>query len=350
MEEKGKNLEYISLLSVISAFSVVSLHTNGCFWQFSTERYWVTANIIECFYYFAVPIFFMISGATLMDYPKRYDTKMYFRKRISKTLIPFLVWSLVGWGTILFDAWRAGRDPNPDILTVTGIWNGIWGTNFVGIYWFFIPLFICYLCIPLFAAVPAEKRKRLFGYLIVGSFVLQSLFPFLSKVGELSLRAPFHMDVAGGYLFYVLLGYWLSTYETTKKYRRILYALAIAGLAAHIVGTYELSMEAGKIIKTYKGYLNVPCILYSAGVFVFFKENSDTILRNGGGRKILLLRDYTFAIYILHWFVMRYWIAAMHWNTHSILWRLGGPILVGAICIGITYGMRKIPVVRSILP
>ena len=29
--ENRKNTEYISLLSVISAFSVVSLHTNGCF-------------------------------------------------------------------------------------------------------------------------------------------------------------------------------------------------------------------------------------------------------------------------------------------------------------------------------
>ena len=348
MEEKGKNLEYISLLSVISAFSVVSLHTNGCFWQFSTERYWATANIIESFYYFAVPIFFMISGATLMDYPKRYGIKTYFQKRIFKTLIPFLVWSLVGWGTLAFDTWRAGQVLKPEILTFTGVWNGIWGTTFVGIYWFFVPLFTCYLCIPLFAAVPEERRKELFGYLIACSFVLQSLFPFLMKVGELSIRVPFHLDVAGGYLFYVLLGYWLSTYEVTKEQRRIIYVLAIAGLFAHIVGTYELSMSAGKIIQTYKGYLNVPCILYSVGVFVFLKENAERILRNGGG--VLLLKNYTFAIYLLHWFVMRYWIELTHCDTHSIFWRLGGPFLVGAICIGITYVIRKIPIIKFILP
>lgn len=73
-----KNIDYISLLSVISAFAVVSLHTNGCFWEFSTKRYWFTANILECLWYFAVPVFFMISGSTLIDFRKRYNLRTYF--------------------------------------------------------------------------------------------------------------------------------------------------------------------------------------------------------------------------------------------------------------------------------
>ena len=54
-------IEYISLASVLSAIAVVYLHANGCFWDFSTSRYWITANMIESIFYFAVPIFFMIS-------------------------------------------------------------------------------------------------------------------------------------------------------------------------------------------------------------------------------------------------------------------------------------------------
>ena len=38
----------------------------------------------------------MISGATLIDYRERYTTIEFFKKRISKTLLPFLVWSVVG--------------------------------------------------------------------------------------------------------------------------------------------------------------------------------------------------------------------------------------------------------------
>jgi len=75
---------YINVLAVVSALAVVFLHANGCFWKFSYENYWFSANIIESLFYFAVPCFFMISGATLLDYNERYDTKIYFVKRVKK--------------------------------------------------------------------------------------------------------------------------------------------------------------------------------------------------------------------------------------------------------------------------
>lgn len=89
-----KRINYIKYLSIISSLAVVILHTNGCFWIFSREKYWISANIIESICYFAVPIFFMITGCTLLDYNERYSTKEYFIKRIKKTLIPFIVWSI----------------------------------------------------------------------------------------------------------------------------------------------------------------------------------------------------------------------------------------------------------------
>ena len=82
---------YIQILGVIACLAVVAMHVNGCFWQFSYDRYWLTANIIECICYFAVPIFFMISGATLLNYRKRYTTAVFFKKRFGKTLVPFLI-------------------------------------------------------------------------------------------------------------------------------------------------------------------------------------------------------------------------------------------------------------------
>ena len=64
------------------------LHTNECFWTFSAEeRYWRTANIIECIFYFAVPVFFMISGITLMDFYDRNSLKEYFLKEPEKLLL-----------------------------------------------------------------------------------------------------------------------------------------------------------------------------------------------------------------------------------------------------------------------
>ena len=97
---------YIQILGVIACLAVVAMHVNGCFWQFSYDRYWITANIIECICYFAVPIFFMISGATLLNYRKRYTTAVFFKKRFGKTLVPFLIWSVISaiWYYIVYHA------------------------------------------------------------------------------------------------------------------------------------------------------------------------------------------------------------------------------------------------------
>ena len=154
------------------------------------------------------------------------------------------------------------------------------------IYCFFIPLFLCYMSIPLFASVPDEKKIRMFSYLAGAAFVLNSLVPFLLSVFHLALKWSFHLEAAGGYLMYVLLGYVLSRISLSRKRRLILYALALGGLLLHILGTYALSMNAGKIIQTYKGYLNVPCILYSIGIFIFFKENAEKMMRKSGGEYV----------------------------------------------------------------
>ena len=346
---ESENLGYISLLSVISAFAVVSLHTNGCFWQFSTERYWVTANILECFWYFAVPVFFMISGATLLDYPRRYDLRTFFVKRVQKTLLPFLFWSLAMWGYRLFCCFRDGREPDAAWLTFSGVWNGIWNTSFVGIYWFFIPLFACYLSVPLLAAVSEERKREIFTYLVGTAFLLHSVIPFLFSVFHVGLKWPFHVDAVSGYLLYVLLGYLASICPPRKEIRNLIYGLAILGLLAHICGTYVLSLEAGKIVKVYKGYLNVPCILYSVGVFLFLKEHADVIMGKCG-RIVTWLTSYTFAIYLLHWPIMQEVVRLMDWNTHSIVYRVLGPFLICGVAIVITWILRKFRFGHWILP
>ena len=86
---------YISVLNCIACLGVIFLHANIIFWGHPTGFLWTSANFIETFFYWPVPVFFMISGATLMNYRKRYSTIEFLKKRISKTVVPFLFWSIV---------------------------------------------------------------------------------------------------------------------------------------------------------------------------------------------------------------------------------------------------------------
>lgn len=106
MVKPQKHYYYISVLYVVSALSAIVLHANTAFWVYRADRTWLINNFIECLFYFAVPIFFMLVGATLFDYKKRYDTKTFFRKRFTKILIPFIFWSF--FGLIFFSVTKKG--------------------------------------------------------------------------------------------------------------------------------------------------------------------------------------------------------------------------------------------------
>lgn len=81
---KSKKIEYIDLANVIATFAVVFLHANSCFWDFSKERYWITADVIESVFIFACPLFFMISSVTLIDYQKDMILKHTLEKDLRK--------------------------------------------------------------------------------------------------------------------------------------------------------------------------------------------------------------------------------------------------------------------------
>lgn len=340
MKEKKK--KYISLLSVISAISVVYLHANGCFWTFSKYRYWFTANIIECIFFFAVPIFFMITGANLIDYQDKYSTKEYFKKRIKKAFIPFVIWSVLGFIFYVLMKMRglSGVDFN-------FIFNSIFTSPAVTIYWFFISLFGIYLCIPLFASVEKKKRNTIFLYVAVTSIIINSLIPFIIDVFHLKISFGIPFFVGQSYIIYVLLGYLLDKNELNKKYRIIIYILGIIGLLLHIVGTYYLSMKAGMIVRTFKGYCNIPSLMYSVSIFVFVKQISKKITK---WKFIEFLARYTFPIYLIHIYFLDFINRVFKLNSFSILYRIGMPILIIPLCILIAWLLRKIPVVKNIVP
>ena len=282
--------QYITLLSVISTISVVFLHTNGCFWLFSKGRYWITANIIESVFYFAVPIFFMITGANLIDYQEKYSTKEYFKRRVKKTVIPFIVWSLIGMLYML-----ATKSISIHNIDIKYIFNGIMNNSFSNVYWFFIPLFCTYLCIPLFASVDKMKRIATYKYLIIVALIFNCILPFINTVFGLGLSMRLSVYVCAEYTIYVLLGYVIDNIEINKKKRYIIYFFGIIGLLTHIIGTYKLSYAANTIIKTYKGYTNLPCILYSVSIYIFIKNIS---LRFKNYKIINFIGEYSFVIYL----------------------------------------------------
>ena len=347
---KQPKTEYLTLLSVISAIAVVCLHTNGCFWGFSAiERYWFTANIIESLFYFAVPVFFMISGAALINYRDRYSTKQYAVKRIRKTVIPFVIWSLIALAYNVLVS-----NISVDDLNMKEILNRIFASSLNGVYWFFLPLFCVYLCIPLLSAVSKEARKEVFSYLAVACFGINCLIPFIINVFGIELVWPFFISVGSDYLLYVIVGYLLNEYDLTKRGKLAVYICSLLGLLMLTIGTYRMSVAAGYIVNTYREYNNVPCIMYSVGIFVFFKDHGRKLMLSFAGRLIRFLGDYTFGVYLIHMYILEavqyFFEEVLSLPSTSVIYRLGGVPVIIIFAVIIISLLRKIPVVKNIVP
>lgn len=315
---------YLSLARVICAFAVVMIHTNGCFYEFNTETCWTWANIIESGLGFAVPVFIMVSGATLMDYSQRYTTKEFFIKRFHKTVIPYLVWSLIGF-----------------VLDV----------NIFFIYYFFLNLFGVYLCIPLFSFLKEEHKETVIGYVVSIAFAFNYLIPFLCSVLEINYVFKIPLDVANGFLIYALIGYLIAKKHVSLKWRLIFYVLSIVGFVLHIGGTYLYSIEAGEIVSIFRGYTNLPCLLSSVGVFVFIKQIGQKIKSEKFVQIIEWLSGYTFPIYLVHFYIIELFVEKVFANsTHLLVYKFTTPFLTFILSIFVAWVMRKIPIIRKILP
>lgn len=343
--EAAKKREYITFINVISCIAVVFLHTNEIFWTFHKERYWITSNFIECLFYFAVPCFFMVSGATLIDYQDRYSTRDYFVKRIEKTVFPFLFWSIFG---LFFGMFVTGTVKLQD-LNFKYFYNGIMNAKFNNVYWYFPPLFCVYLSIPLFGAVDKNKRFFIFNYLAFAGIVFNIIFPFIKNLFLQDYSFPITVPVIANYCIYAVIGYLLSEYEIKRNARLKIMFLGLCGFFLQLIGTHILSFKINEISKLFKGYTNVPSLLYSISIFVWAKYYGSKILNNKYIYKcVKILSEYTFSIYLIHWYIMKLIILSFNFNIKSIYYRLGAPFIIIPICILIIKTARKISILKYV--
>ena len=342
---------YIYLLNALSTISVVFLHTNGCFWSYSKRNWWRSANIIESVFYFAVPCFFMITGVTLLDYNNKYSIKTYFSKRISKTFIPFVFWEVIALIYRCLTGEFYAKITNP-IQTINEFVNG----RLVGIYWFFPALFSVYICIPVFAYIEEKYKIQVCLYLVVMGFIINVYIPFILMAFQIRIDCPVNLWVVSGYMIYVLLGYLIDKLDITFKHEMIIYFLSVIGLLMHIYYTYVFSTDTGVIVTDYKGYLNLPCFVYSTGIFLFIKKRAVLVLRYKVIEKITsYICSFSFGIYLSHWYIMELvrdilFKDIFDLQNYSIVYRLGAPFIIIPLSCCCIYLMRKIPGLKIFVP
>ena len=339
--QASKRVLYFDLLNIGACLCVIFLHCNSMVHTFVPGKNWVLALAIECVFYWAVPIFFMLTGATLMRYRERYDTKTFFKKRLLRTLVPFVLWNVI-W----FIALPGVRTEGP--LTIGRFFSMMMSNKIVSIYWFFFPLFSIYLSMPALSYL--SGKTDLLKYLVLVSFVLQSVAPQVCSLLNLSWNSSMTILVASGHLLFVILGYLLATQDINKRQRYVIYAFGLFGLLLRFIYTLVLSESSGELDRTFFNYLGFPSVLYSTAVFVWFKYHDWSFLRKYGHR-IAALSACSFGIYLIHRPLLDGIIfGALGVDRTSILMRTAGAVLYYCFLLFLVYVLRKVPGVKRLFP
>ena len=72
-------------------------------------------------------------------------------------------------------------------------------------------------------------------------------------------------------------------------------------MGIQLLGTVTLSIEAGSLSETLKGYTNFPAIMESVAIMVMFRYIPwDTILPHKVKRLLIKCSQYTFGVYLIH--------------------------------------------------
>lgn len=340
-EKKHSRILYFDILNICSCMAVVFLHHNGIVHNFSNTRAWRESLIVECGFYWAVPIFLMLSGATLLNYRSKYSTKKFFEKRVVRTVIPWILWSVI----MLFWKISTGelvlKSHSPFYFA-----DLVLNYKIESKYWFFGALFACYLAIPVFSLLC--DNRRILWYTVILNFVLSSCLPVLKCWFGFGWNLD--VSVVGSLMIYVLLGYLLSTEKLSAKQRRILYVCGAGGFLFRYIYTYVFSVKNGQTDVSIKGYVMFHAVFLSVAVFVWAQSvNWERWLPEIIIKKLPFLSSCSFGVYLIHSIVMYYEKMLLHISVQGHFWRILMVPCTYLISLAIICLLKKIPVIGKYL-
>lgn len=323
----------MDVLSILSCIAVVYLHCSTVVFVNQGDLLWLLSIIIQSIFCFAVPIFFMISGANLIGYRSKYETKAFLIKRIRRIVIPLVCFSFLYYALSCFAPGPFGLTPRQ--FNLVEFSRDLLTNSICDVYWFLYSILGLYLITPLLSL--AANRKRLIEYLLFLSFLSTALIPLINRFSTThTLMSLFVIPYLTGPIFFYLLGYYVERYvDDSAKYRPILLMIGLVSIVLMAIMTIKTNMTHTVASGNYAAYDNfyvyiyhVPCIALSLSIFLWFKSLEPLF------QKISCLRGGVFTsfasapfyVYLLHMLVIH---ALDVYVPHRILWDLGiRPVVV----------------------
>lgn len=338
MKKKIVKFVWADNLRAIATIAVIFVHVSApILYQYGniSNFKWWSGNVIDGISRFCVPIFLMLTGALLL--PRKIEIKHFFKKRLTRILLPFLFWSVLYIIYSLLSKWLSGDNLSYRDICLYIFHKFKSGASFH--LWYIYMIIGIYLILPIISKwILVSSKNEIWYYVVIWIVTMIVGFPFIKKI------IP-NVDLIyfTGYLGYPILGYLLSFTSKNKKIISFAFLLFLIGIMTTIFGTYLLSYSDGSFNKMFYSYLSPNVLLSSIGVFLLFRHLK---IKNKLIINILQsISKYNYGIYLGHILVLKLLSEiGISWNFIN---PIVGIILTAVLCLSFTlfivFLVSKIP-------
>ena len=326
--QKNRHIVWLDVVRFIAMFTVVCCHFADPF-----NFYPGTApNIGEIKLWGAiygsvlrpcVPLFVMITGALLL--PVRGDTFAFYKKRITRVLYPFFIWSVIynlfpwitGWlgfsPQIILDFFPyAGEEVMRQSFSVAVkyILNIPFNFSILAVHMWYIYLLIgLYLYLPIFSAwveKASERAKQMFLLAWGVTLLLPYYYQFVDGYlwGTCSWNSFGMLYAFAGFNGYLLLGHYLKNLDwSMKKTLATGIPMFVIGYVVTFFGFRHMTAlpdYTDEMLELFFTYCSLNVVMMTIPVFMLAKKVN---IRSERIRKALAnLTVCGFGVYMIHYF------------------------------------------------
>lgn len=285
MIEKKRVYE-LDLIRALACLMIISMHSP------LPEGGTTYGLFLSSLSYLSAPgigLFLMVSGALLL--PIMEPTSVFIKKRLTKIVIPTLIWTSFYLGLKSF--YDGHQITLREILSIPFSPQGN------SIFWFIYVLIGIYLLSPILSRwlEKASKREMEF-YLLLWAITL--CYPYLKLFLNINETGTGILYYYSGYLGYFILGYYLRKYALKINSLLMCALFAIALVVPVALKATQMKVDFYSMF----WYLSLFVAIMSAGWFVLFMRKGNT----SNVRMRALVTNFSkcsFGIYLVHIFIMR---------------------------------------------
>ena len=339
---------YFDYLRVIAILGVIVIHVAAAYVVMYLKIpmiQWEASVVFNGLVRWCVPIFFMVSGALLLG-RKEEPLGMFFKRRANRILLPFMIW------TVVYYIWRQyfWYGGTLDVLEL----GRLFLNNQVYYHlWYLYALIGIYLLVPVLNVFVNHAKLQVVGYISLMWGIAYCGFRYFGyEVGNVFVD----FFPLSNYVGMVIVGYYFSRVELSRKWRYAIYVAGIVGVLLTIRQTFSLTNNQG-VFSSYAMQYESPFVMATAiALFVWFryviggKQEKNPDFKPS--RLVQVISRLSFGIYLLHVLLLDMVRKFFHDNGEVLINPIIGMplqlVLVLTITTVLVWIIEKIPYIRRV--